>query len=238
VGPVVEPQEAMGTAGYLPLRNGDEIGGLRPMLMLRTTDRRRADCDRILRYNEGMSEVEIRAATTQDFALVDALALEAWQVLKPGYDPKQWGDLLTSVGRMSQLATDGQLLVATTSGQVAGAVGYMPPGRSNPKIYPLEWPSIRMLVVRPSHRGCGIGKALMNACVREAAKDGARCIGLHTSPIMEVALPMYLRMGFIKDADLPSIAGAPYARYALTLDASRVGVEGASVQTDGVITAR
>jgi hypothetical protein len=34
---------------------------------------------------------------------------------------------------------------------------------------------------------------------------------------MEVALPMYLRMVFIKDADLPPIAGAPYARYVLEL---------------------
>lgn len=186
----------------------------------------------------GMIQVEIRAATPDDCALIDALAVEAWQVLKPGYDPKRWDDLLTSVGRMSQLATDGQLLVATTSGQVAGAVGYMPPGRSNPKVFPLDWPSIRMLVVRPSHRGCGIGKALTYACIREAVKDGARCIGLHTSPIMEVALPMYLRMGFIKDAELPPIAGAPYARYALALDASRVRVEGAAVQADEAITAR
>lgn len=164
-----------------------------------------------------MSTVEIRAATTDDHATIDALALEAWQVLKPGYDPRRWEELLVGVGTMSKLATEGRLLVAATPEPICGAVGYMPPGRSNPKIFPIEWPSIRMLVVRPSHRGRGIGKALMAACIREAVKDGARCIGLHTSPIMEIALPMYLRMGFIKDAELPPIAGAPYARYVLAL---------------------
>ena len=173
--------------------------------------------------------MEVREATADDHAAIDALALEAWQVLKPGYDPQAWDNLLTSVGRMSSLATEGRLLVATTSEQVAGAVGYMPPGRSNPKIFPVEWPSIRMLVVRPSCRRRGMGKALMHACIQQALKDGARCIGLHTSPIMEVALPMYLRMGFIKDAELPPIAGAPYARYVLALGAPLVPVEGANV---------
>jgi ribosomal protein S18 acetylase RimI-like enzyme len=164
-----------------------------------------------------VSEVEIRAATVDEHAAIDVLALEAWQVLKPGYDPEHWGGLLVSIAKMSALAAEGRLLVATSSQQVAGAVAYMPPGRSNPKIFPLGWPSIRMLVVRPSHRGRGIGKALTNACIHAAREDGARCIGLHTSPIMEVALPMYLRMGFVKDADLPPIAGASYARYVLAL---------------------
>jgi ribosomal protein S18 acetylase RimI-like enzyme len=164
-----------------------------------------------------MSAAEIRAATVDDHAAIDALAVEAWQVLKPGYDPRRWDEMLAGVGTMSKLASDGRLLVAGTPEYLCGAVGYMPPGRSNPKIFPLDWPSIRMLVVRPSHRGQGIGKALTMACIRAAVRDGARCIGLHTSPIMEVALPMYLRMGFIKDADLPPIAGAPYARYVLEL---------------------
>ena len=162
--------------------------------------------------------MEIRAATPDDHAAIDALAVEAWQVLKRGYDPQKWDELLTSVGRMSKLATEGRLLVAGTSfEEISGAVGYMPPGRSSPKIFPPDWPSIRMLVVRPTHRHRGIGKALTNACISEAVKDGARCIGLHTSPIMEVALPMYLRLGFVQDAELPPIAGAPYARYVLTL---------------------
>jgi ribosomal protein S18 acetylase RimI-like enzyme len=185
-----------------------------------------------------MSKAPIRAARVEDHAAIDALALEAWQVLKPGYDPQRWDALLTSVGTMSRLASEGRLLVATTSEQVAGAVGYMPPGRSNPQIFPDDWPSIRMLVVHPRHRGSGIGKALMNACIREALEDGAHCIGLHTSPIMEVALPMYLRMGFIRDGELPPIAGAPYARYVLSLDASRVRLEGADEYADGALAAR
>jgi hypothetical protein len=82
----------------------------------------------------GVSQVEVRAATPDDHAAIDALAVEAWQVLQPGYDPARWDELLVSIGKMSTLSIDGRLLVATTSEQVSGAVGYMPPGCSNPKI--------------------------------------------------------------------------------------------------------
>jgi GNAT superfamily N-acetyltransferase len=165
----------------------------------------------------GADVVEIRPADAGEYSAVDALAVRAWQVLKPGYDPTQWDEMLLGVGRTSKLAEQGRLLVAAAHEELYGSVVYMPPGRSNPKIFPADWPSIRMLVVEPSRRGGGIGKALTAACIDEALKDGARCIGLHTSPIMEVALPMYLRMGFVKDADLAPIGGAPYARYVLYL---------------------
>ena len=40
---------------------------------------------------------------------------------------------------------------------------------------------------------------------------------LHTSPIMTVALPMYLKMGFVKAYDAPPIFGVPYAVYTKAL---------------------
>jgi ribosomal protein S18 acetylase RimI-like enzyme len=164
-----------------------------------------------------MMNVEIREALPSEYAAIDALAIDAWQVLKPGYDPNAWAPLLESLGRTSRLALDGTLLVAFGEDRVCGAVTYMPPGRSNPTIFPEGWPSIRMLIVHPDRRGHGLGKRLTRACIDRARNDGATHIGLHTSVIMRVAEPMYLRMGFVRDAELPPIAGAPYARYALRL---------------------
>jgi ribosomal protein S18 acetylase RimI-like enzyme len=170
-----------------------------------------------MEQTEKTSGVKVRAAKPSEHSAVDELAVEAWEVLKPGYDPSSWEGLVHSLGKTSRLAESGTLLVAVAGELVCGAVVYMPPGRSNPKIFPPSWPSIRMLVVAPSHRGHGIGRQLTEACIEQARQDEARCIGLHTSPIMSVALPMYLRMGFVRDADLPPIAGAPYARYVLEL---------------------
>ena len=42
-------------------------------------------------------------------------------------------------------------------------------------------------------------------------------IALQTTPIMSVALPMYLRMGFVKLREAPDIYGVPYAVYAKSL---------------------
>jgi hypothetical protein len=42
-------------------------------------------------------------------------------------------------------------------------------------------------------------------------------IALHTSPIMSVALPMYLKMGFAKACDAPPILGVAYAVYTKAL---------------------
>jgi GNAT superfamily N-acetyltransferase len=162
-----------------------------------------------------MGTAQIREASPSEYADLDNIAVEAWQTLKSGYAPDQWNGLIAAIGRMSRIAENGTLLVAADGSEIHGAVGYVPPGFSDPKLFPRNWPSMRMLVVPPSRRGRGVGRRLSDACIDRAKGDGATCIGLHTSAIMTVALPMYLRMGFIKDADLPPIAGAPYGRYVL-----------------------
>jgi ribosomal protein S18 acetylase RimI-like enzyme len=162
--------------------------------------------------------IGIRSAREDENASIDALAVEAWQILEPGYQPSEWEGMLLAIGRMSQLRATGHLLVAADDKELHGAVVYVPPGKSNPKMFPDGWPTMRMLVVRPASRGRGIGKRLSDACIELAQRDGAPCIGLHTSPIMKVALPMYIRRGFVKDAELAPIAGAPYERYVLRFD--------------------
>ena len=54
--------------------------------------------------------------------------------------------------------------------------------------------------------------------MKRARRDGSPVIALHTSPIMAVALPMYLRMGFRLARDAPPIYGVPYAVYLKQLD--------------------
>jgi ribosomal protein S18 acetylase RimI-like enzyme len=169
----------------------------------------------------GNTKTCIRLAEANEQRRIDALAVEAWAVLKDGYSPDQWEWLILRIGRMSKIAEGGDILVAAEGNEILGAVGYVPAGGSDATSFPLDWPVMRMLVVRPSMRGKGIGKALATACVQRARESGAHCVGLHTSPIMTVALPMYRRMGFVEDGEMPPIAGAPYARYVLRFEAAR-----------------
>lgn len=163
-----------------------------------------------------MSGVVIRAYAAADRAAVNAVALAAFAQYAGDYD--DWPTFSAGIGRMAELAADGDLLVAERDGAVVGAVVHVGPGRPRSAIFPQEWSVIRMLVVDPAARGAGVGRALVGATLERAARAGAPAVGLHTSPIMAKALRLYEGIGFLREHDLPAIRGVPYARYVLPAD--------------------
>lgn len=114
---------------------------------------------------------------------------------------------------MTALFKSAEVVIATIDERVAGAVAYVGPGKPKGDLFPAEWPILRMLVVAPEFRGCGLGRALTLECISRAVRDKARLIALHTSPIMKVALPMYERIGFRLEREVAPIFGVPYAVY-------------------------
>lgn len=152
-----------------------------------------------------------------DARAVDRLALAAFEQFSSDY--ADWPTMAAAIGRMSELAEHGEIIIAECDGMLVGAVAYIPPHRPKADCFRPEWPVVRMLVVDPAARGRGIGRALAEECVRRARRDAAPVIALHTSPVMTVALPLYLRMGFEWLRDAPPIHGVPYAVYLKRLDA-------------------
>ncbi|KAB2964797.1 GNAT family N-acetyltransferase [Zoogloea sp.] len=153
----------------------------------------------------------IREFNPADALNVNALALRAFEQFQSAYN--DWPAFRARVAGMSSLADAGELLVAEIDGQLAGAVAYIGPGKPKPDFFRPEWAIMRMLVVSPDFRGQGIGRALAEKCLQRAKRDKARFFALHTSTIMQVALPMYLRMGFQKALEAPSIYGVEYGVY-------------------------
>ncbi|WP_338691819.1 GNAT family N-acetyltransferase [Bradyrhizobium sp. 26S5] len=126
----------------------------------------------------------------------------------------------TGLSKTSELSSGGEIIVADLGDRLAGAVGYFGPGVKKAAFFDQAWPIIRMLVVDPVDtvdRRKGLGHALTSECFARARRDRCQTIALHTSPIMTVALPMYLRMGFSKLHDAPPIHGVPYAVYTKAL---------------------
>ncbi|KGF80009.1 hypothetical protein IA69_20510 [Massilia sp. JS1662] len=158
----------------------------------------------------------IRDYIETDRAAVNAVALAAFAQYAGDYE--DWPTFSAGVGRMADLAADGDLLVAEGGGGVVGAVVHVGPGRPRSAIYPDNWSVIRMLVVDPAARGAGIGRALVAATLERARRTDAPAVGLHTSPIMATALRLYMSIGFVREHDLPPIRGVPYARYVLRAD--------------------
>jgi ribosomal protein S18 acetylase RimI-like enzyme len=93
-----------------------------------------------------------------------------------------------------------QQIVAERRGALVGAVLLYPPGA----MAPLETvaPEVRLLAVAPAARGQGVGAALMQECVRRARASGAAVLGLHTMDVMEAALRLYARLGFVRAPDV------------------------------------
>jgi ribosomal protein S18 acetylase RimI-like enzyme len=158
-----------------------------------------------------MSNATLRDFREADAEKVNRVALAAFDEFRSKYS--DWPAMASAIGRMSDLAGAGEIVVAELDESIIGAVAYIPPGCPKAACFDESWPIIRMLVVDPSRRGAGIGRALTEECTSRARRDRSRVIALHTSPIMTIALPMYIRMGFKLHHAAPPIHGVPYAVY-------------------------
>lgn len=157
----------------------------------------------------------LRDYRADDAEAVVRVALAAFAEFEPHYS--DWPLFMTHVAKMPELAGTGEIIVAEDGDKIAGAVAYVGPQAPKAAFFDPAWPVIRMLVVDPSARGRGIGRQLTEECLRRAERDQAGVIALHTTPIMTVALPMYLRMGFVRVGEAPDILGVPYAIYVKSL---------------------
>ena len=93
---------------------------------------------------------------------------------------------------------DSELLVAELDGRLAGTVTLYLHSAGESRVWPEGWASVRLLGVLPDYRQRGIGRALMEECIRRSKKEGIRTLGLHTTEAMATAKKMYESMGFAR----------------------------------------
>jgi GNAT superfamily N-acetyltransferase len=95
-------------------------------------------------------------------------------------------------------------IVAELSGTMVGSVLLYPPlsNAYTGAMTDVDWPVVRLLAVAPAARGLGVGAALMDECEQRARRMGASLLGLHTTDIMQIAMRMYERRGFVRASKL------------------------------------
>ena len=162
-----------------------------------------------------MADIRIRDYEPADAGDLNRIAVSAFDQFRDHY--RDWPAMLAGLSKTSDLSASGEVIIAELQNKFAGAVAYFGPNSQKAAFFDQRWPIIRMLVVDPAFRGKGIGRALSDECIARAKRDGSPIIALHTSPIMSVALPMYLKMGFAKAYDAPPIFGVAYAVYTKAL---------------------
>jgi GNAT superfamily N-acetyltransferase len=113
------------------------------------------------------------------------------------------GDYEEELHAVAERAADCVVLVAVDDQEeLLGAVTYVPgPDTSMSEFADADAAGIRMLVVRPASQGAGIGRALTEACIARARREGRRKIVLHSTGPMTVARAMYQSLGFVADTD-------------------------------------
>lgn len=157
----------------------------------------------------------IRDFQPADARRVNEISVAAFGLLSHRYS--DWSAMRDRIATTSRLATEMPMYVALYNGTVAGSVALTPPGGPRPDFFDSDCAVIRMLVVDPVFHGKGIGSALLDHCIETVRLQNYGRIHLHTSTAMEVALPLYLRRGFVYLREAPPVMGLEYSLYELRL---------------------
>jgi GNAT superfamily N-acetyltransferase len=152
-----------------------------------------------------VDEVIVREAHARDREAVRDVTLAAYQEFAATM-PTLWDGYRQSILGTLADVTPATQLVAERAGVIVGTVLLYPPGpiRYTPDDEPVElrWPEVRLLAVAPAARGRGVAAALMAACVARARQSGAAALALHTTDLMQTAMRLYQRMGFVRVPEL------------------------------------
>ena len=152
-----------------------------------------------------MSEVVVRAARPDELDAAGALtvagyAAEGFLVLpdgSPDHDYAAW------LGDGASRGRDGGLLVAVDGDHLLGTTTWCPPGSPHRDLATRpDQGEFRALSVSPDARRRGVGRLLVQECLRLARNDGLAEVLLCSLPEMASAHRLYVSMGFTRRPDL------------------------------------
>jgi len=141
--------------------------------------------------------VEIRPVASAEYDELGALTVTAFETIEGAGDLGEYADVLRDVADRAQHAL---VLVAVGDGHdLLGGITYVD-HPENPYAEELAAGEvgIRMLAVAPHAQGRGVGRALTEACLRQARAEGAARVSLHSTPWMVVAHRLYQSLGFVR----------------------------------------
>ena len=152
-----------------------------------------------------MKDVRVRDAQPGDRGAIEAVTLAAYQQYAASM-PALWDGYRQNIVSTLAAARPDAQIVAEGDDRIVGSVLLHRAGtviaRPGGGSITLACPEVRLLAVAPPARGQGVGAALMQACIRRARHAGAAALTLHTTEIMEAAMRLYERIGFVRAREL------------------------------------
>ncbi len=168
------------------------------------------------------NQLEIRVAGKSEYALIEGVTQVAYaeyaKRMPQSFWEVYWPHVLATLRETGPV----QRLVAVDMTGIVGSVLLYPPlaNAYNGVEVNVPAPEVRLLAVVPRGRGQGVGTALMEECVQRTRQMGATQLGLHTMEVMQAAIRMYERMGFVHTPalDFRPTEGVLVKGYLLQLD--------------------
>ncbi len=143
--------------------------------------------------------LRLRDAQPHERDALTTVTLAAYEQYSATMPPAFWPGYRQNLLAALEGESPAERIVAELDGAIVGVVHLYPAmvHAYSRAAASAPLPEIRLLAVAPAARGRGVGTALMEECLRRARAAGASAIGLHTMDVMEVAVRMYERMGFV-----------------------------------------
>jgi ribosomal protein S18 acetylase RimI-like enzyme len=107
----------------------------------------------------------------------------------------------TKLADTGQRAREAEVWVAVEGEHVLGSVTFVLPGSPYREIAHADEGEFRMLAVDPAARGRGVGKTLVELCLRRSRELGYAGVRMSTMDRMTSAHRVYERLGFTRVPD-------------------------------------
>ena len=159
-------------------------------------------------------EFTIRNAKPDEFEEIGKLMVQVYSQLE-GFptelEQPNYYKMLANIGELTN-KPETELLVAISSEEkIMGGVVYFSDmqyyGSGGIATKEQNASGFRLLAVDPSTRGQGIGKFLINECLRKAKDRKHNQVIIHSTMAMQIAWKMYENLGFKRSEDLDFMQG-------------------------------
>ena len=165
--------------------------------------------------------MRVETVDPSEYVALGDLTVRAYRAL-PGHalSPEYAAVLADVAGRARQAEV---LVVRDEDGSLLGGVTYVADeGNPYAEFEGADAAAFRMLAVDPAAQGRGVGRAMVQACIDRARRDGKRRLTLMTTGSMDAAHHLYGRLGFRRTPESDMIVGDGLRLMAYELDLEEV----------------
>ncbi len=167
--------------------------------------------------------LSIRDARADERAAIQAVTLAAYEEYAAVISRPFWEAYRRQILATLDEEGSAERIAAEREGTIVGSVLLYPASANAYTAGEVRasCPEVRLLAVVPAMRGQGVASALMDECEQRARRAGATQLGLHTTDIMQAAMRLYERRGFIRvpELDFQPAVGILVKGYRLSLGA-------------------